>query len=100
MSQSVGLVQTSPRPVTANQLRDLISAEHTLIEVETLDDTMSFDEAGADSFDFFTIIVAAESEFGLRIPCKDFGKVASLKDLAAYINRQNAQGALVASRHG
>jgi acyl carrier protein len=62
------------------------------MKVKNLNDTTSFDDAGADSFDFVTVVLAAETAYGLHIPWKDYAHVTTLKDLATYINGKLRKG--------
>lgn len=74
-------------PISAAQLRARIARIDTLaIDLDKLQDNMSFVEAGADSLDLFSIISEIEEAAGLNIPDEDVEKVSTLNDLASYLN--------------
>ena len=76
-----------PKPdVTPAQLRHLIAGIDTLIDLSKLKDNTSFRDAGADSFDFFTLILSVQDAYNITIPDEDIGKISTLEALARYLN--------------
>lgn len=76
-----------PKPhVTPAQLRHLIAGIDTLIDLSKLKDNTRFRDAGADSFDFFTIILAIQDAYTITIPDEDIAKISTLDALAGYLN--------------
>jgi acyl carrier protein len=76
-----------PKPhVTPAQLRHLIAGIDTLIDPSKLKDSTPFRDAGADSFDFFTLILAVQDAYSITIPDEDIGKISTLDALARYLN--------------
>jgi acyl carrier protein len=73
-------------PVTAEQLRQFLTGLDTLIDFKLLKDDTSFRDAGADSFDFFTIVIGIQQEYRITIPDDDIGKVTTLARLTQYLN--------------
>jgi acyl carrier protein len=45
-----------------------------------------------DSFDFLNLLVAIRDELGVAVPESDYGKVATLRELVAYLARGLAHG--------
>jgi len=81
--------QSAPRlPVTTGDLRHLIAAADTLIEVDGLKDSTRFADAGADSLDIFTLLLAVEEAYHLQIPNEDLTQVGTLEGLSRYLNRK------------
>jgi acyl carrier protein len=72
--------------VTPAQLRHLIAGIDTLIDIIKLKDNTPFRDAGADSFDFFTLILAVQDAYRITIPDEDVGKISTLDALARYLN--------------
>jgi acyl carrier protein len=75
-------------PVSAAQLREFIVDIDTRIDLEKLTDESPFLEAGADSLDFFNLIVAIEDAYGVAIPSDHFSQVNTLDKLAQYLNER------------
>jgi acyl carrier protein len=74
------------RPVTSEQLRQVLARLDTLIDFKSLKEDTPFRNAGADSFDFFTLILGIQEEYGITIPDEDIGKVRTLASLTQYLN--------------
>lgn len=75
-------------PVTSMQLRQFVGGLDTLIDLKELKDDTPFRNAGADSFDLFTLILAVQDAYGIVIPDDDIGKVTTLFGLASYLNER------------
>jgi acyl carrier protein len=76
-----------PKPqVTPAQLRHLIAGIDTLINLSKLKDHTPFRDAGADSFDFFTLILAIQDAYRITIPDEDIGKISTLDAMTRYLN--------------
>lgn len=74
-------------PISVVQLRARIARIDSLvIDLDKLEDNISFFEAGADSLDLFSIISEIEEAAGFNIPDEDIEKVSTLSDLANYLN--------------
>jgi acyl carrier protein len=74
------------RPVTLEQLRHVLARLDTLVDFKTLKEDTPFRNAGADSFDLFTLILGIQEEYGITIPDEDIGKVRTLASLTQYLN--------------
>lgn len=88
MLQPLEVCRKTVLPVTTRQLRDVIAGADTLVKIDQLKDATPFRDAGADSLDFFNVIMAVEDAYHLRIPSEDIGNVTTLKSMAAYLNQR------------
>jgi acyl carrier protein len=86
MSQLSDPLPRPTLPVTSAQLRQLIGGIDTRINLKQLKDNTPFRDAGADSFDLFTIILAVQDAYAIVIPDGDIGNVNTLDNMAKYIN--------------
>jgi acyl carrier protein len=75
-------------PVTTAQLREIMAGIDTVLDLDKLKDTTRFLDAGADSLDFYNLIVAIEETYGIVIPDADLNKVNTLYKLASYLNER------------
>jgi acyl carrier protein len=73
-------------PVTAAQVRAFLASIDSVIDVDKLQDTTPFTEAGADSLDFFNIISEIQMATGLHIDDQDVEQVNTVARLVAYLN--------------
>lgn len=73
-------------PITSSQLRAFLARMDPVVDLDKLEDTTPFSEAGADSLDFFYIISEIQSATGLDIADQDIEKVTTLAGLAGYLN--------------
>lgn len=78
-------VQLVP-PITSSLLRAFLARRDPVIDLDKLQDTTPFSEAGADSLDFFYIITEIQYATGLDIADQDIETVTTLAGLAAYLN--------------
>jgi acyl carrier protein len=81
-------VHHATRPVTTAQLRELLAAVEMPVKLNQLKDKTLFKDAGADSLDFFNLIVAVEDAYGIIIPSDHLGQVNTLDGLARYLNER------------
>lgn len=88
MLQPSTSVASPSKPVSTDQLRILISGTDTGLNLKKLKDTTRFVDAGADSLDFFNLIVAIQEAYKITIPDNDLGKVNTLNKLAKYLNEK------------
>ena len=57
-------------------------------EAEKLTEATSFKaDLDADSLDLFEMVMALEEEFGKEIPTEDLEKIATIGDVAAYLEK-------------
>ena len=63
-----------------------LTAEHLGIDADSISETSSFKEdLGVDSLDLFELVMELEEEFGIEIPSEDLENLATVADLAKYI---------------
>jgi acyl carrier protein len=74
--------------VSTNQLRELIAGNDTGLNLKKLKDTTRFVDAGADSLDFFNLIITIQEAYEITIPDHDLGEVNTLDKLAKYLNQR------------
>lgn len=65
-------------------LADQLEIEESMINI----DSNLVDELNADSLDIVELIMDLEQEFDISIPDEDLPKVATVKDIVSYIERQ------------
>ena len=63
-----------------------LTAEHLGIDADSINETASFKEdLGVDSLDLFELVMELEEEFGIEIPSEDLENLATVADVAKYI---------------
>lgn len=75
-------------PITPAQMRAFIARMDSVIDMERLQDTTPFTEAGADSLDFFNIITEIQAATGVYIADHDIEQVNTLAGLVTYLNQR------------
>ena len=63
-----------------------IIAEQLGVAPETINESTSFADLGADSFDLFQVISALEEEYEITFNTDDTDKIKTVKDAIDYIN--------------
>ena len=67
------------------KIREMI-AENLNIDINTITAEASFKEdLGVDSLDLFELVMELEEEFGIEIPSEDLEQLATIGDVAKYI---------------
>ena len=90
MAQASAPLPRRTSPISTAELRELIARVDTVADLKKLTDTTRFRDAGADSLDFYNLIVAIEEEYGVTIADSDLGEVNTLEKLAKYLNERLA----------
>ena len=63
-----------------------LTAEHLGIDADSISETSSFKEdLGVESLDLFELVMELEEEFGIEIPSEDLENLATVADVAKYI---------------
>ena len=63
-----------------------LTAEHLGIDADSISETSSFKEdLGVDSLDLFELVMELEEEFGIEVPSEDLENLATVADMAKYI---------------
>ena len=63
-----------------------LTEEHLGISEDGISDASSFKEdLGVDSLDLFELVMELEEEFGIEIPSEDLEQLATIGDVAKYI---------------
>jgi acyl carrier protein len=88
MLQPSTTIARPAKPVTTDQLRELIAGTDTGLNFKKLKDTTRFVDAEADSLDFFNLIIAIQEAYDITIPDSDLGEVNTLEMLAKYLNER------------
>ena len=88
MSQPSITVPHPKPPVTAAEIRQLIDGLDTLIDRQKLNDNTPFRDAGADSFDLFTLILAIQDAYDIVIPDNDIAKISTLTGVDSYLSER------------
>ena len=74
------------RPVSSEQVRQLLGTLDTVIDMQKLTDQTRFLDAGADSLDFFNIIAAIQDAGQITIPDNELEQVNTVEKLVRYLN--------------
>jgi acyl carrier protein len=74
------------QPVTAAQIRAFLGNMDSVINLDKLQDSTPFTEAGADSLDLFNIISEIQIATGLNIPDQDIEQLNTVAGLVVYLN--------------
>jgi len=74
------------RPVSPDQVRELLASIDTVVDMQKLTDQTRFVDAGADSLDFFNIIAAVQDAGQITIPDTDLERVGTVENLVRYLN--------------
>ena len=63
-----------------------LTAEHLGIDADSISETSSFKEdLAVDSLHLFELLMELEEEFGIEIPSEDLENLATVADVAKYI---------------
>ena len=63
-----------------------LTAEHLGIDADSISETASLKEdLSVDSLDLFELVMELEEEFGIEIPSEDLENLATVADVAKYI---------------
>ena len=73
------------------KMREII-AEQLNCDGETIGlDTSFKDDLGADSLDFFELVMALEEEYGLEIPAEELSDVETVGDIIEYLKNKGVE---------
>jgi len=76
------------RPVSPDQIREVVSGLDTAIEMKRLDDHTRFVDAGADSLDFFNIVAGLQEAADITVPNEEIEQVATIQGAVDYLNQK------------
>lgn len=71
-----------------DELRRLISGIDTGVDFAKLTDRTPFAQVGADSLDFFNIILAVENAFGITPSDEEVGSLNTIEGMVQYLTRK------------
>ena len=73
------------------KMREII-AEQLNCDGETIGlDTSFKDDLGADSLDWFELVMALEEEYGLEIPAEELSDVETVGDIIEYLKNKGVE---------
>jgi acyl carrier protein len=75
-------------PPSPAELRHLISGLDTRVDFAKLTDRTPFAQVGADSLDFFNIILAVENAFGIRPSDEEVSSLNTIDGMVQYLTRK------------
>lgn len=75
------------RQDTLDRIVTLI-AQELKVDRERVNETVTFQELGADSLDMVQIIMKLEETFGIEINDQDAEKMSTLRDVVDYVNER------------
>jgi acyl carrier protein len=74
--------------VTISEIRAIIEKTNVVKDMSTLGDDLSFGDAGIDSLDVFSIFLAIEETYGIKIPDEDLDAINSIETIVDYMNKR------------
>lgn len=74
--------------MTEAELRGLIEDQAPGIDAQSIPADTRFVDAGLDSLDHVTLLLAVEEQFGVTIPDEDVDKCGSIAEILQYVARQ------------
>jgi acyl carrier protein len=89
-SPQLGQSRRLTPPISAAQIREVLTGLDTVIDMQKLTDTTRFMDVGADSLDFFNIIAGIQNACDLTIPDCDIEQVTTIQGLVLYLNQKLA----------
>lgn len=78
----------NPASPSSSELRRLISGADTHIDFAKLTDQTPFAQAGADSLDFFNVILVIEDAFSITIPAAEVGSLNTIDGMTQYLHEK------------
>jgi acyl carrier protein len=88
MLQPSSPIARPAKPVSTDQLRELITDIDLQVKLKRVKDYTSLRDAEIDSLDFYNLILAIEEAYGIVVPSDDLGKVNTLDNIAKYLNER------------
>ena len=67
------------------KIKEMIAEQLNVDAAEITEATSFKDDLGADSLDLFELVMELEEEFGIEIPSEDLEQLATIGDVAKYI---------------
>ena len=72
--------------VNITEIRAIVEETNVVRDMSTLRDDMTFGDAGIDSLDVFSIFLAVEETYGIKIPDEDLDNINSIETIIEYLN--------------
>ena len=72
--------------VSAAQIRGIVESTKIINNIQDMDDNTKFSDFGVDSLDMFSILLAIEESYGIKIPDADAEKMNSIVEIATQLN--------------
>ena len=70
-------------------IRAIVEETNVVRDMSALRDEMTFDDAGIDSLDVFSIFLAIEETYGIKIPDEDLENINSIETIVEYLNARS-----------
>lgn len=71
------------------EIRALVEGTNVVRDMSALRDDISFGDAGIDSLDVFSIFLAVEETYGIKIPDEDLDEINSIETIVEYLNARS-----------
>ena len=71
------------------EIRTLVEGTNVVKDMSALRDNVSFGDAGIDSLDVFSIFLAIEEAYGIKIPDEDLDNINSIETIVEYLNTRS-----------
>jgi len=74
--------------VSASDIRTIIEGSNIVKNMSSLQDGTTFRDAGVDSLDVFSILLAVEEHYGIKIPDEELDSLNCIEAIASYLQKQ------------
>ncbi len=71
-----------------DKIKKVVAEQLNIDESKVTAEASFKDDLGADSLDLFEMVMALEEEFGVEIPTEDLEKIATVNDVAKYLEEK------------
>lgn len=71
-----------------DKIKKVVAEQLNIDESKVTAEASFKDDLGADSLDLFEMVMALEEEFGVEIPTDDLEKIATVDDVARYLEEK------------
>lgn len=71
-----------------DKIKKVVAEQLNIDESKVTAEASFKDDLGADSLDLFEMVMALEEEFGVEIPTDDLEKIATVNDVARYLEEK------------
>lgn len=88
MPQPSTSIARPAKPVSTDQLRELVTDNDLKVKLKRIKDRASLKDAGVDSLDYYNLILSIEDAYGIVVPSDNLEELNTLDKLAKYLNER------------